>query len=624
MDKSAMWIKSNPFWLLRVSCSDSRRAIMAAVEEMSFLYDVDICTEAQNALLNPAKRLSAEWDWFTDSDEQTIQQIVEHIDEGKTIFVESLAPLSKLNSGLYNFSIASGVDAFELGYALVEIDEMFCAIDPEQLTRTINQNRDEARLAMVSLHDVAAEQTGKRERIRRIINARLEGMDENEYVFFVTILAEKHFTNGGSDHIIISDVIDQYALRMSSKIETATEEILCHIEELRATSEVAAVEGSVDKLIEEVRAWDALVQPLQIRSMVSGMPHNDSQKVGRELRELGVYLHNELGLTKVAQKLVWAMKELFSELAELAEKLLEDEKALDEILKDADVREALDMQMRALRKFAEEVKRITTEDDLNVLIDKIRQLNARIRASGMRVGTKEQMREELFYLAREVVLELHNKKQQTERALKLAKVLELEFSGLSSLQGKQHEDVSILNQQLFNKQMASVTAPQKRAAELPLGCSVWIGLIVLIFLIGGLLSSCTGGPGSSSTTKYTPKQTYAVVFTQSAESGEEVYADITSIEPVYSVGIEGTYAYTDVACKCRTSAETIVWVYMSIDEYNTYIDSNASLSSLYADFKTINYSPAKRIRGEARKTDVLCEGLSAKIGDMVLKFESIK
>lgn len=194
-------------------------------------------------------------------------------------------------------------------------------------------------------------------------------------------------------------------------------------------------------------------------------------------------------------------------------------------------------------------------------------------------------------------------------------MLVAEFGDLEELKAKLSQDMSTLTQQILAKERIRRQQEAQEQAEKAkrIGCLVWIGIILLISLISGGLSECNSSGNSE-----------PYVFSQSAESGDDVYVDIVSIEPEYSISTEGSYTSTDVACRCKTSDGKTVWVYMSVYQYNKYIDPDAKLSNSYsAEFETVRYSPAKRIHGEARKAEVLCDGLSEKTGTMVLEFESI-
>ena len=87
--------KSNPFCILSVSCLDDRRKIISATEEMSFLSDSDECTEAQNTLITPGKRLLAELDWFIETDISFLDGIKTCLNNNNPIFIDNLNDLSK-------------------------------------------------------------------------------------------------------------------------------------------------------------------------------------------------------------------------------------------------------------------------------------------------------------------------------------------------------------------------------------------------------------------------------------------------------------------------------------------------------------------------------------------------
>ena len=140
------WLLKNPFYLLNVSCTDNRKKITAAADELGHLLDADECANAQNALLNPAKRLTAELDWFIDCDPVMIETIRNCIKTQFSISSVSLSPLAALNAALYNFSLTQTNVSFKLGLSIVDIDKCLAAIDVGFLTDAINQNRELAQM----------------------------------------------------------------------------------------------------------------------------------------------------------------------------------------------------------------------------------------------------------------------------------------------------------------------------------------------------------------------------------------------------------------------------------------------------------------------------------------------
>ena len=61
-----MTYNDNPFKILNVSLTDTRREIASKTEEKTLLFDARKCTDAQTILTNPQRRISAEVHWFLD------------------------------------------------------------------------------------------------------------------------------------------------------------------------------------------------------------------------------------------------------------------------------------------------------------------------------------------------------------------------------------------------------------------------------------------------------------------------------------------------------------------------------------------------------------------------------
>ena len=611
------FLEKNPFYILEVMPGDKRASIISKAEEKAFFADGNECEEAQARLLNPEKRLYAEIDWFFDLTIERTVDIHNCISEGAEIVSDGLQGITRLNAVLYNFSRMSYEDYFELGYAILELDELYSGIDKEELLYIINASRQKAGIRNASEDEFAQAFGSKRNQMRQLISEKIAGLSEEDHIEFVTMLAEKCIADDEyDDGIIISDVVDQYEVRVQSLIEEATESISGFIEETKDLPNYSITEGRISELIQRVKQWDRLVQPLQLKSMASGTTHGSSQDVGREIHDFTVWLHNERDLSSFAITILDAMKPIFAEIGDLAAVFESDIVSLTNIINNNKEAEQLAAEMEALKKLANSVKTYATSTNVNELIAKVKVINKRVKRINLEDDLVVQVRENVCYIARDVAITLHNDKQQTAHALTIAKALVAEFNDIPSLKNKLTQDVTTLGQQIIlQARIKEQEEAQERAQKAKgIGCLVVIGIIILICLISGGLSQC----GTSSSSE-------PYVFSQSADSGDAVYVDIVSIEPEYSISTQGSYTTTDVACRCRTSDGKTVWVYMSVYEYNKYIDPDAKLSNSFnADYDTVRYSPAKRIYGEARKAEVLCDGLSAKTATMILEFDSIE
>ena len=356
-----MKLSSNPFFVLRLSCSAGRREIVSAAEELSFMLDPDVCSTAQNDLINLGKRLTAEIGWFPELDNNAILEILEKVENGELLSTDSLTQLSKLNATLHNFSVSEESDPFEIGYAILDIDEQYSGLNTDEIIATINRNREIAKVAAVQEKDIAEEINKKRDDIRQTITERLSAIDQDSYVELVTMLAEKCIADEDyEDGVVLADVVDQYEVRMQSQLEESTDKIESHIARIQQLVNDEAISDNINSLIRRVQKWDKLAQPLQLKSQASGMPHEISERLGQQLRGLALYLHNEKGKTEEALTLVNAMKDVFAELFGLADLFDSDSDALNDLLQGEEEAKALLAELDAVQKQGESLKTFAT------------------------------------------------------------------------------------------------------------------------------------------------------------------------------------------------------------------------------------------------------------------------
>jgi hypothetical protein len=505
-----MTLQLNPFHILNISCGAGRREIVAAADEMGFMLDAEVCTEAQNILINPSKRLSAEIGWFIDVDQQTMEKIQSCIDNNEPIPTDGLTSLSRLNAALYNLTITKSSDAYELGFSIVDIDEQFSSLDIDAVTSQINACRSQANLATVQSSDVLAELKGKQAEIRQIIAEKLSVLDQDTYISFITHIAEKYVANDDySDGVVLSDVVDQYEVRLQSELESHTDTIEKLIEEIKEQEEANSLSKDITTLIKKVQEWDKLAQPLQLKSQASGMPHENSEHMGSEIRKLALYLHNEKGKTAEALTLVDAMKGVFAELGTLSDLFENDSDALNSLLKDQEEAKEIASELDAIKDEAQRIKNNANSTSVDRFVNRVRELNRKLLSMKLDADAKTDLRETLCYLARETAVDLHNTKHQTSYALTISKALAVEFGDIPSLRSKLNEDEKALNHQLlvssFNSARSTGTSNSTDRSSSKssrkgwiIGALVVIGLVILLILSS---KSCSSNKASSNSSR---------------------------------------------------------------------------------------------------------------------------
>lgn len=562
-----MNIKNNPFNILNVSPWDGRRVVITASEEMSFLLDADLCEKAQNSLINPAKRLSAELDWFIDVDNNTLIRIKNCINQKVPIPTDALTSLSKLNATLFNFSISQEKHYKEMKEAILGIDSLYTEIDQKSVLEVLNQNRAKAKMTEVSLQQISFEFNKKREGIRQVINHRLEMLDNNAYIELITVLAEYIADENYDDGNILSDVLDQYELNSSADIEQSAEEIFSLVNELKVMTANEAISELVDRLISRVIECDKKLQPLQLKSKASGMPHEMSEKIGYEIHELAVDLNNERGQTEAALKLAETMQSVFAELGNLSDLFTTDTYILQGLLEsNEEVRKIL-ADMEELEKLSESLKSFTLAMNYNSFISEVIALNQKIKSSILEDDLILKFRERLCYMARGVAIYLHNEKQQTSFALTLAKALSDEFSDIPSLRLKLNEDVSTLDfQQLLKNTTQTRASSQGKSKNI--GSIIW-WVAVILFVVIFIFSEYGSYDSSDSTSTTKSSSSYSQdnkTYTYNGSTKSELEKEMETLNTqITNMGAR----LTDMDSDISSMESDLEWLESDLEDYES-------------------------------------------------------
>ena len=380
---------------------------------------------------------------------------------------------------------------------------------------------------------------------------------------------------------------------------------------------------------------------VQIKKQISDKKEAASLRnaLGMLAHSFAVALHNDHQRTDDSISIVNAIEPLFADLPEVAEKIQESKKVLNEL----ESEQAIISEIKAIENIIEKWKtkdtctnpyqlasNAITKDIVDDLIAKIKATNSRIKAINETDETIAQLRTGLCITAREGAIYAHNERNKTELALSIARVLLDEFGDLATLRGKLAEDVATLNRQLTSQQLLRLRNQSTPSAQSSSSNSsttaylIAILIAVAIFVVVGFFSGAESGNSSSSDRKpssYSPSsynQSTETRFSSSSKAGNKVYADIVSIFPAIGIYTEGSSTYSNYVCECKTSSGTTVWVYISVSKYRSTFDSDAS-SSIYSEYaEEITFPSSKRIHGVVKSADSVMHGLSADTGSTLL------
>ena len=334
-----MDLLQNPFHILNASPRNNRRRIMELADERSLLLDSSECMEARSDLTNPRKRLSAEVAWLPGIGPKRVVELLSLLESSPTdlLTVDNLSSIARANllaSGLARLPDHNADDVAEW---ILKISWAFEDLDPAELSVIINEERVVSGFPEVSdLSAVEAEIQERRRHYRQVIKSALDNLSPKELVEAVTVAVESA-TDDGDEHgpILIADLIGSYEVEAQGFLDKEEGNIRALVEKLRAAVDADRPDSTlapmVNQLIQIVKNWDTVAQPIQISTKSRGLDHDASHRVAALVRDLAIHMFNEHGKLDFSQQLTHMLQEVFAEVGEVAERTAEDADALGEI-----------------------------------------------------------------------------------------------------------------------------------------------------------------------------------------------------------------------------------------------------------------------------------------------------
>jgi len=334
-----MDLLQNPFHILTASPRDNRRRIMELADERSLLLDSSECMAARSVLTNPRKRLSAEVAWLPGIGPKRVVAALSLLNSSPSelISIENLTSIARAN--LLTAGLARMLDhnAADVAEWILAIAWAFEDINPDELRVIINEERVVSGFPEVSdFSTIEAEIQERRRHYRQVIKSALDSLSPKELVKAVTVAVESATDDGVEQGpILIHDLVDSYEVEAQGFLDKEEANIRTLVEKLRAAADADRPDSTlapmVNQLIQVVKNWDTVAQPIQVSTKSRGLDHDASQRVGRLVRGLAVYMFNEHGKLDFSQQITNMLQEVFVEVGEVAERTAEDAEALGEI-----------------------------------------------------------------------------------------------------------------------------------------------------------------------------------------------------------------------------------------------------------------------------------------------------
>ena len=341
----SMNVFENPFYILGASTRDNRRKISALAEDKAFLSDPETVNEARNALLIPQKRLEAELRWFLGVNEEKLESILKFLrdfQEGNlsgSVDLSGVKSIALLNVAVYMFYSRRFRDNSEAVRSISTIDGCFDKLEIENIYDVINEDREAASFPIAEETDIENEFQNYRHDVVNVITEKLAELPQHEYVNLAKQLSDDYTGN----EIICGDILDDYALRVSSKLEEQKQEIIFTASNIQ-THPYGASEHEFEAFFSHIKQWGQMISPsisVAKKRGVRQVPYfDDAGEIVMVVRQLALDLHNKWKKTENSLQIILTLKEniaIFSK--DFSDVLNEDIRILNKIIQEKKARE---------------------------------------------------------------------------------------------------------------------------------------------------------------------------------------------------------------------------------------------------------------------------------------------
>ncbi len=340
----------NAFYILGATIRDDRRKIVELAEEKSLELDHEVCQKARSDLTNPRTRLSVEMAWLSGvSPKKSNQLISQVIQDPMSIRLESGIPLlAHANLMAVAFeSVNDKNDPHEITDFILELAYCTERLSTDNIMRDINEDRTVSGFPEIRAIDLIESELVERKRyFKTTIKDALNRLPPFTLVEVMTLTVDCAIAGDCHAPELIDELVDSYEIEAQGFLQKEAENIKVLIDTTRNTAKRGEIVTTplIAKIEDVTRNWDKVAQPIQLSAKARGIKHHLSIEVAELIRNLAIDIVNEHNLLSLSHRLMILLKELFSELPELASKVEEDTEALQDIVNNQKV---LDERKRA-------------------------------------------------------------------------------------------------------------------------------------------------------------------------------------------------------------------------------------------------------------------------------------
>ncbi len=219
------------------------------------------------------------------------------------------------------------------------IANAFDGMNPEELCAIINTERIVAGFTEITDISVVATEIQKRrhhyQQVIKTVLTRIHSTKErlNAIMQLVDYSSITHREN--RKPILIDDTIDAYTVKTTPILENEEKTIRKYDLELRYAADTlvsdATLPSLVDKLIQAVKNWQIMAQPILLQKKRLGFNDTESYRVAMDVRRLAIYLYNEHDKRDISQQILIVLKEVFADIPTIVDSISPDLDTLNRI-----------------------------------------------------------------------------------------------------------------------------------------------------------------------------------------------------------------------------------------------------------------------------------------------------
>lgn len=325
-----MNIKENPFFLLNATLRNTKAELSELEEEFSLFNDLD--RDLLSEVVSPRLRVQSELGWLIGVTEPTVLRELANKSLNDLIDLRHLHTLDQLNLISSSLSLYKGECHKLVKDSILRLADLFegLYLRLDEVMVLLNQERKYSGFPLLS--DTSQLEDGvnlRKDYFNQSIKDSLDRLDSQTLVSLVTDIVDENSMSGVRQcYTLVQDLVDYYEVATKHVLSEETAAIESLIENIITitTSQYSNdhLDQLISKLITRLRGWDTIAQPIQVSFQGKGLEHEKSKELAYKVRDLSLYMFNELLQYDITKKLSEVSHELFGEVTSFSERVEKD------------------------------------------------------------------------------------------------------------------------------------------------------------------------------------------------------------------------------------------------------------------------------------------------------------